>query len=50
MLLLLLLIIPLIGIFVISTTMSRELSDLKKKIKIIALTTSVLNFFVSLII
>lgn len=30
--------------------MSRELSDLKKKIKIIALTTSVLNFFVSLII
>ncbi len=51
MLLLLLLLIPIIGIFIISTGMSYDLSDLKiKRIKFTALTTSVINLFVSLII
>ncbi len=51
MLLLLLLLIPIIGIFIISTGMSYDLSDIKiKRIKFTALTTSVLNLFVSLII
>ena len=51
MLLLLLLLIPIVGIFIISTGMSYDLSDLKiKRIKYTALTTSVLNLFVSLII
>jgi NADH:ubiquinone oxidoreductase subunit 4 (subunit M) len=51
MLLSLLLIIPLIGIFIISTSMSYELSPLTiKRIKIIALNTSILNLFISLII
>ena len=51
MLLLLLLLIPIVGIFIISTGMSYDLTDLKiKRIKFTALTTSVLNLFVSLII
>ena len=51
MLLLLLLLIPIIGIFIISTGMSYDLSDIKiKRIKFTALTTSVINLFVSLII
>jgi NADH:ubiquinone oxidoreductase subunit 4 (subunit M) len=51
MLLSLLLLIPLIGIFVISTSMSYELSPLNiKRIKITALSTSVINLFFSLII
>ncbi len=51
MLLLLLLLIPIVGIFIISTGMSYDLSDLKiKRIKFTALTTSVLNLIVSLII
>lgn len=51
MLLSLLLLIPLLGIFSISTGMSYELSYLNiRRIKRIALTTSVLNLFVSLIV
>jgi NADH:ubiquinone oxidoreductase subunit 4 (subunit M) len=51
MLLLLLLLIPIIGIFIISTGMSYDLTDLGiKRIKITALTTSILNFFLSLIV
>jgi len=51
MLLLLLLLIPLIGIFIISTGFNMELSNLNiKRIKVIALTTSVINLFISLII
>ena len=51
MLLLLLLLIPLIGIFIISATISYDLSDLNvKRIKNTALATSILNLIVSLII
>ena len=51
MLLLLLLLIPIVGIFLISTGMSYDYSALNlKRIKFIALTTSILNLFVSLII
>ena len=51
MLLLLLLLIPVIGIFIISTGMSYDLSDINiKRIKFTALTTSIINLFVSLII
>src|SRR5947209_4565791 len=51
MLLLLLLIIPIIGIFIISTSMYDELSAIHvKRIKFIALTTSIFNLFISLII
>ena len=51
MLLLLLLIIPLIGIFIISTSTYNELSTVHvKRIKYIALATSVFNLFISLII
>ena len=51
MLLLLLLLIPLSGIFIISTSMSYNLTDLRiKQIKITALTTSILNLFLSLIV
>ena len=51
MLLLLLLLIPIVGIFIISTEMSQDLSALNlKRIKFTALTTSILNLFVSLII
>jgi len=49
MLLLLLLLIPITGIFIISTF--NELTDLNiKRIKVTALTTSIVNLFVSLII
>jgi NADH:ubiquinone oxidoreductase subunit 4 (subunit M) len=49
MLLLLLLLIPIAGIFIISTY--DELTDLNiKRIKVTALTTSIFNLFVSLII
>ena len=49
--LLLLLLIPIIGIFIISTTISYELSDLNiKRIKFTALSTSIVNLFLSLII
>lgn len=51
MLLLLLLLIPLTGIFIISATMSYDLSNLNIiRIKAIALTTSTLNLIVSLVI
>lgn len=52
MLLLLLLVIPITGIFVISTGMSYDLSDLSlnKRIKFTALTTSIINLFISFII
>lgn len=51
MLLSLLLVIPLIGIFVISTNMSYELSALKiRRIKTTALATSLINLFISLIV
>jgi len=51
MLLTLLLLIPLLGLLTISTGMSYELSSLTiKRIKRIALTTSIINLFVSLIV
>jgi NADH:ubiquinone oxidoreductase subunit 4 (subunit M) len=50
MLLLSLLLIPIIGIFIISISMSYDLYINKNYIKSVALTTSILNFFVSLVI
>ena len=51
MLLTSLLLIPILGIFVISTGMSYELSSLNiKRIKTIALTTSIINLFISLLV
>jgi len=51
MLLISLLLVPLIGIFIISTVISYELTDLNmRRIKIIALGTSIFNLFISLII
>src|ERR1017187_273210 len=51
MLLTLLLLIPILGVFSISTGMSYELSSLNiKRIKIIALSTSIVNLFVSLMV
>ena len=51
MLLTFLLIIPILGIFTISTGMSYELSSLDiKRIKTIALGTSIINLFISLIV
>jgi NADH:ubiquinone oxidoreductase subunit 4 (subunit M) len=51
MLLTLLLLIPLLGIFTISTGMSYELSSLHiRRIKKIALSTSIFNLFISLIV
>src|SRR6202021_986698 len=51
MLLTLLLLIPIVGIFIISTGMSYELSYLNiRRIKTTALTTSIVNLFVSLIV
>jgi NADH:ubiquinone oxidoreductase subunit 4 (subunit M) len=51
MLLTLLLLIPVVGIFIISTGMSYELSFLSiRRIKTTALTTSIVNLFVSLIV
>ena len=51
MLLLLLLLIPLVGIFIISTAMSYNLTSINiKRIKVTALTTSVINLILSLII
>src|ERR1700712_585669 len=51
MLLTLLLLIPLIGIFIISTGMSYELSNIGvRKVKVIALSTSIVNLFISLIV
>ena len=51
MLLLLLLLIPVVGIFIVSTGISYDWSYLNiKRIKFAALTTSVVNLFVSLII
>jgi len=51
MLLTLLLIIPMLGIFTISTGMSYELSSLDiNRVKTIALSTSIINLFISLII
>ena len=51
MLLLLLLLIPLLGIFIISTTISYDLSESAiKRIKFTALTTSTINLIVSLFI
>jgi NADH-ubiquinone oxidoreductase chain 4 len=51
MLLTSLLLIPILGIFVISTGMSYELSSLNiKRIKTIALSTSIINLFISLLV
>src|SRR5271168_4780985 len=51
MLLTFLLIIPMLGIFTISTGISYELSNLNiRRIKTIALSTSIVNLFVSLIV
>ena len=51
MLLTLLLIIPILGIFTISTGISYELTNLNiKRIKTIALSTSIVNLFISLIV
>ena len=51
MLLTFLLLIPLLGIFTISTGISYELSDLNiKRIKTIALSTSIINLLISLIV
>jgi len=54
MLLLLLLITPLIGIFIISTNISHSKAELSlanvKRIKTIALSTSLVNLFISLIV
>jgi len=51
MLLTFLLLIPLLGVFSISTVISYELNNLNiKRIKIIALSTSIVNFFISLLI
>ena len=51
MLLLSLLLIPLIGIFLISTTITYDISEPnKKRIKFIGLATSIFNLFISLII
>src|SRR6185437_7856543 len=51
MLLISLLLIPLVGIFIISTTISYDMSNLNiKRIKLIALSTSIINLFISLII
>jgi NADH:ubiquinone oxidoreductase subunit 4 (subunit M) len=51
MLLTFLLLIPLLGIFTISTGMSYELSSLDiRRIKTIALSTSIINVFISLIV
>jgi len=51
MLLLLLLLVPIIGIFIVSTNISYNILNLNtKRIKFTALTTSVLNLFISLII
>ncbi len=51
MLLLVLLLVPIIGLFVVSTNISYSILNLNtKRIKFTALTTSVLNLFISLII
>lgn len=51
MLLTLLLLIPILGIFTISTGISYELSSLNiRRVKSIALGTSVINLFISLIV
>jgi NADH:ubiquinone oxidoreductase subunit 4 (subunit M) len=51
MLLSFLLLIPMLGIFTISTGISYELSSLDiRRIKTIALTTSIINLFISLIV
>jgi len=50
MLLLSLLLIPIIGMFIISISVSYDLYINIRHIKYVALTTSILNFFVSLII
>jgi NADH-ubiquinone oxidoreductase chain 4 len=51
MLLTLLLLVPILGIFTISTGISYELSSLDiRRIKRIALTTSIINLFISLIV
>ena len=51
MLLSLLLLVPLIGIFIISTSISYDITSINTKhIKITALSTSLINFFISLVI
>jgi|ERR1712227_896993 NADH:ubiquinone oxidoreductase subunit 4 (subunit M) len=55
MLLILLLLIPLMGVFLISTTTHSydskdSITSSLKQTKVIALTTSIINFFVSLIV
>jgi len=50
MLLTLLLLVPILGVFTISSGISYELSFSVKHIKNIALTTSIINLFISLVI
>ena len=51
MLLLFLLLIPIIGIFIILTSVSYDISNLNvKRVKLIALTASIINLFISLIL
>jgi len=50
MLLTLLLLVPLIGIFLISTSYNNNLVSDLKQVKIIALSTSVINLFISMIV
>lgn len=48
--LLLLLIVPIIGVFIISTDISYELKHFNLNVKTIALTTSIINFLLSLLV
>jgi NADH:ubiquinone oxidoreductase subunit 4 (subunit M) len=48
--LLLLLIVPIIGVLLISAGTSYELKDFNKNVKTIALTTSVINLLISLVV
>jgi NADH-ubiquinone oxidoreductase chain 4 len=50
MLLTLLLLVPLIGIFLISTSYNNDLTSNLKQVKIIALSTSIINLFISMIV
>lgn len=48
--LLLLLIVPIIGVLLISAGTSYELKDFNKNVKTIALTTSIINLLISLVV
>jgi NADH:ubiquinone oxidoreductase subunit 4 (subunit M) len=48
--LLLLLIVPILGVFLISAGTSYELKDFNNNVKTIALTTSIINLLISLVV